>query len=238
MALRQRPGKDRHLALGRSFESSLGGSTVIGMAGYAILVEDEQQVRIGDDVLDTPASSSSGTSAGARRGRAKAARRSRHRARRQQLRSSSARTSPRDRAVSPSVEASPWVKQRTRILVPRSLEGGDRGVGQGVHCVGADQVVDVVRVGKQRVLRRRRRPQRPLDVRTAVDKAVPPLTGKRFAKEPVGEPGLVRLLPCSARGGPRRCRERPAGGPGWCRNDRFSLERPSRCSCVKRLGAR
>ena len=44
-------------------------------------------------------------------------------------------------------------------------EGVERGVGQGVDRVGADQLVDIERVAVGGVLGSGRRPERPLDVR-------------------------------------------------------------------------
>ncbi len=76
-------------------------------------------------------------------------------------------------------------------------EGLQRVVGQGVHRVRADQLVDVERVGVRRVLGRRRRPQRPLHAGAACSERLPAGPGERLDEELVGELALGdgRLAP-------------------------------------------
>jgi hypothetical protein len=62
------------------------------------------------------------------------------------------------------------------------LERLDRALRQGVHGVGADQVVDVQRVGVVGVLGRRRSPERPLDIRAAGRQPLPSLAGEEPAE--------------------------------------------------------
>ena len=64
----------------------------------------------------------------------------------------------------------------------------ERGLGHGVHRVGADQLFDVHHVAVGRVLRARRRPQRLLHARARRRELLPAVAG-----EDVEEP-LVRLL--------------------------------------------
>ena len=77
----------------------------------------------------------------------------------------------------------------------------DRLLGHRVHRVGADELVDVGRVGVGRVLRGRRRPQRSLHPCATRDERLPPrpLEGdERTAGRPPG-PGPPRPGPRSAR---------------------------------------
>jgi hypothetical protein len=70
------------------------------------------------------------------------------------------------------------------------LEGGDGDLREGVDGVGADQAVDVERVGIGGVLGGRRCPQRPLRVAASGGKALPPRPGETVAEHLVGKLGL------------------------------------------------
>ena len=90
---------------------------------------------------------------------------------------------PHRRASSTSAST----RRASGAMVGERLE---RGFGQRVDGVGADQLVDVERVGVRVVLGRRRRPQRPLHPGAACGERLPTGPRERVEEQLVGELAL------------------------------------------------
>ena len=101
------------------------------------------------------------------------------------------RDRPRPRPSSSSTWRAPSTSASTvRATVPWSSKASIVAVGHGVDRVGADELVDVERVGVGGVLGRRRRPQRALHLGALRGQRLPAGAGERLEEELVGQLGL------------------------------------------------